>query len=261
MIPRKLHIIPYNEKIRRKSHFINNTQFVIHPLAHLRRHRIIPCRQCLFTKLTQIRLICFTVRNDKFRQMTFTKTDIDVTFSGNFQSRIQCLRHVRKQGCHFLAAFHIKFIIRKSKMRRIVQGTSCRDAQLYLLRRRIRLFDIMVVIGRHKLQSIFLRPLLKNGTNNFFLRQSMILNFQIKIILTENANQVMQRTQRAFFIVIKNILLYMPLNAGTHRNKPVMILFQQIIVHARLMIIIFPVHKSFGYDFHKIVISCIIFRQ
>ena len=50
-------------------------------------------------------------------------------------------------------------------------------------------------------------------------------------------------------------------DAGTHSDEPFMILFEQIIVDAGLVIIIFPIDEAFGHDFDEIMIALIVLGQ
>lgn len=89
----------------------------------------------------------------------------------------------------------------------------------------------------------------------------MVLDFQVKIILAKNRNQPVQSPLGPFFIVIEDILLDVAFDAGTHGDEAFMILFEQIVVDAGLMVIIFPIDKTFGHDFDEVVVTLIVFGQ
>ena len=119
----------------------------------------------------------------------------------------------------------------------------------------------MEIVRRHDLQSIFLRPALKHLADDLFLRQPVILHFQIEIVLAENAHQPLQRLPGSFFVAVEDILLNMSLDAGAHGDKPFMVLLQQVVVDAGLVVIVFSVDKALRHDFDQIMIALQILRQ
>ena len=119
----------------------------------------------------------------------------------------------------------------------------------------------MEIVRRDDLQSIFLRPALKHLADDLFFRQSVILHFQIEIVLAENTHQPFQRLPGPFFVAVEDILLNMALDAGAHGDKPFMVLFQQVVVDAGLVVIVFSVDKALRHDFDQIMVALQILRQ
>ncbi|CDF04509.1 uncharacterized protein BN715_00858 [Megasphaera elsdenii CAG:570] len=193
--------------------------------------------------------------------MAFIKGDFDVAFIGDFQRRIQGFGHIGKEVRHFVAALHIKLIIIETEMRRVIEGTARRNTELDFLCRCVTGVDVMVIIGRHQLQTVLLGPALEYRADDFFLGNPVILDFQVKVILAEKRDQAIQRPLGPFFIMIEDILLDVAFDAGTHSDESFMILFEQIIVDTWLVIIIFPIDEALGHDFDEIMIALIVLGQ
>ena len=83
--------------------------------------------------------------------MALTERNLDVALIGDFQRRIQGFGHVGKEVGHFVAALHIKFIIIKAEMRRVIEGTARRNTELDLLGSCIAGVDVMIIVGSHQL--------------------------------------------------------------------------------------------------------------
>ena len=81
--------------------------------------------------------------------MPFIKGNRHIAFIGNFQCRIEGFRHVGKQSRHFVAVFHIKFIVGKAEMVRIIQCRACRNTEFDFLCRGVRFINIMIVVRGH----------------------------------------------------------------------------------------------------------------
>ena len=89
----------------------------------------------------------------------------------------------------------------------------------------------------------------------------MVLHFQIEVLFPEYRYQFFQRTPCSCFIAIDEILLDLPFNARTKSDEPGVIGFQEIVVNAGTVIVVFPINKSFGNNFNQIMIAFIIFCQ
>ena len=120
--------------------------------------------------------------------MAFIKRYFNIALISDFQRRIQSFRHISKEVGHFIAALHIEFIIIEAKMRRVIEGTARRNTELDFLCRCVTGGDVMVIIGRHQLQTVLLGPALEYRADCLFFWDSMVLDFQIKIILAETRN-------------------------------------------------------------------------
>ena len=82
--------------------------------------------------------------------MAVIKADFDITFVGNFQGRIKGLDMIGKKLFHFFPRFHIKLVIGKTEMRRVVQGAACRNAKLHFLSRRVFFIKIVEIVCCHQ---------------------------------------------------------------------------------------------------------------
>jgi phosphoglycerate dehydrogenase-like enzyme len=83
--------------------------------------------------------------------MALTERNLDVALIGDFQRRIQGFGHVGKEVGHFVTALHIKFIIIKTEMRRVIESTARRNTELDLLGSCIAGVDVMIIVGSHQL--------------------------------------------------------------------------------------------------------------
>ena len=61
--------------------------------------------------------------------------------------------------------------------------------------------------------------------------------------------------------MVEDILRDLTFDAGRRRNEAFVVLLEQIEVDSRLVIVVFPVDKTFGHNLDKVVIPLIIFGQ
>ena len=119
--------------------------------------------------------------------------------------------------------------------------------------------DIMHIISGNQLQPCLLTHTEKSLVYRFLGINAMILQLQIKMIRPKNIRQ----TKSFFFcLLIKSlseICRHDSCQACTQSNNPFMVLFQNLHIHAWL--IIKALRKSNGNNLHQIGIACIILCQ
>ena len=116
----------------------------------------------------------------------------------------------------------------------------------------------MHVVGSGKRNIQFFAHFYKQRVYPFLIRKTVILNFQIKIVLI-NIFKHKRGLFRALVIVADEPPLHAPRKACGKADKPFAVLFKRFIVYSRL--IIKPVHIGYGIEFYEIFIPLFVFAK
>ena len=95
--------------------------------------------------------------------------------------------------------------------------------------------------------------------HQLLLRIAMVLHFQEEIPLSENA--FIAKCRLLCFLILgkPQISGYLSRKAGRQGNNPLMVFFQNFVVHSGLIVI--SLGKAQRHQLHQVVIACIIFRK
>ena len=124
---------------------------------------------------------------------------------------------------------------------------------------RVLRIGIVDVVRGDKLDACLLGHLEELLVHQRLIRQPVILQFEIIVILAEDVSVLKCSLLRLFIQTFHDIPLDFSRKTCAEGNDPAVILAQQFLVHSGSVIISF--HKSFGDDLHQISISFIVLRK
>ncbi len=113
--------------------------------------------------------------------MKFAEFNLHIAFLRHFQSVLNGFRHIGKQGLHFLRRPQVKLFLHVAHAFGVVEIALGANADQAIVGMGITFFDVMNIVGCNQLQSEFLGPANEVVIDLGLFRDSVVLEFQIKI--------------------------------------------------------------------------------
>ena len=140
--------VPHNEKVTGVSHFMNDTEFVVQTLMHLVPCRRIPCRKTLYTKCTEIGIICCISIGERIvRQLQFPEGKVHLTARCDFCRILYRTWIVGEEIGHLFLGFQIIVRARKTHSIGIVECAPRLHAKKNIMKLAVFCMDIVHIIG------------------------------------------------------------------------------------------------------------------
>ena len=252
---RKCHKVPHYKEIVHKVHFADYFKLRVQPLTR----GIIGIGHFLhkpfFGKLFKIFKIIHAVRRCKAGQMPFAKSNGHVALTRNLARIFNGVFISFQRGAHLFFAFKIELIRAHTHAVFIVHVFSRLYAKQKVLRLGISLVHIMDIVRGNGLYVQLPRQICKLWQHLQLFRQAVVLQFNIKII-AKYAFEPERKRMRIIVAAVQQRLRYAARKARRKAYEPFVILFKYIVINPRL--IIKPVHKSYGAQFHKVFIADLV---
>ena len=166
---------------------------------------------------------------------------------------------VREQCPHLFLRLHIvlaALVTHTVLIRHLLAGL---DTQQNVVSCRILCQNVMNIVGCHQIHGKLPAHAHQALVYHFLGGNSVVLQLQKEVAFSKDLFIMPCRPAGLLVHAPGQIALHLARQAGTEGNDALMVGFQHLIIHTGL--IIKAVHKSLGHDFHKVVVSGIIFRQ
>ena len=145
------------------------------------------------------------------------------------------------------------------EMIRIIQRLSRGNAKLDFLASWIFLFRIMEIVCRNQPKSVFFGKTCQYRTDSRFFRKTVVLDFKEVVILAKRIDVEFNDLPCLIHIAIQDSLRHFPAYAGRCHDKAFMILFKELMIGSRAVVIAFrPCFRAY---LDQILISFIIFSK
>ena len=251
--------IPHDQEVIHISHGPDGVQLIVEPFLQLLRHRIIETLQSLTAELVQIFPCGIAFRHiepGKFRHAEF---NVDLAAVRDLLSIFQRLQRIGEQTAHLLFRFDVVLSAFIAHTVFIADLLARLDTEKDVVGIRIRFVSIVNIIGRHQFDARLLAHPHQLLVDQALFGNSMILQFQKEISLSENL-LITQRGFFSFFVKIPHqITGNFSREAGAQGNDTLVVLLEDLHVHTGL--IIEAIHIPLGDDFGQIGVSKIILCQ
>ena len=217
--------IPHDQEVIDISHLLDNGKLIIKLRQQLVMAVRITLDQSLMTQFVQIRPGIIPVRHCKVRQLRHAEFNLHMTPVCNLLGILDCLRGIGKKCAHLLLGFDIILSALIAHPVLIGQLFPCLQAQQDIMCLPVLRIGIVHVVGGDKFNTQFLAKPHQTGIHCLLIRNSVILQFQEIIALTEACLIALRRLLRLIIKTSDKITLHLTCQTGTQRNQPLMILF------------------------------------
>ena len=119
--------------------------------------------------------------------------------------------------------------------------------------------DVVNIIRCDETNAMFYCKIAERTVDRLFLGQSMILNLEKEIFLSENLHIFTNQCICLRIIPPQNCLRDLPCHTGRERNNSLVVFPQELLVHTRLIIISLGIRE--GYKLNQIAIACFVFGK
>ena len=166
--------------------------------------------------------------------MRFGKIKIKVTAVGNPYAVCKSILEAVKQHSHFVGRLIVKLIGLKADGATVSKLAVGLNAKQNCLGFGIHTAQVMAVVRGDHGQVTFLGKLGKQRQDLFLLRKTVVLQFNIKIVLSEDNRQPYCNAARFGKIASYQQLRNAPCKASRERDQSLGVVFQQLHIHAGL---------------------------
>ena len=252
--------IPDNEEVAVVAHAMDDAELVFKSLAHLFRNLPVAARQVLLAEVAQIRFIVGIRRRDRVvRQLQLAEGEVDLAARGNLLGVGDGLRKIRKECRHLLRRFQIVVVAREAHAVGIVERLVHLDAEQDVVELAVLAVHVMQVVRRDEPDIVLLRKLDECGVCLALLRQAVVLHLEEKIIAPEDLEVFAHERIGMLHIVLQDGARYLAGNAGRQADDALVILAQEILVDARLVVHALDVGQRDELD--EIAVARLVLRE
>ena len=228
-------VVPDDKVVVGVAHGFDHADLIAQAvLVGLRDIGPVPAFKTLPAELFKECLIIHAVRGFIIRNLGVAKLKVKVALFCNFRRVFAGFRHHGEQVIHFICSLDVKFVGLELHAVGILNGLAGLDAQQDGLHLGIFLAQIVGVIGGRHGDAGFPRQLDELRQNDVVLFQPMVLQFDVIIAFSEQIPIPQGRGLGPLVVPGQNGLRHLTGQTGRQADKALVILFQQLLVHAGL---------------------------
>ena len=259
MVPGKFDVIPYNKEVIDEAHPADRVQFVRKALLHLLRHGVISFLYSFPAQFTQIRIRIVPLRHIVFRELALTERDCHVAPLRYFFRVVDRFRHKAEEFPHLIRGFHIILSALVAQTVLIHDFLSRLNAEQDVMRVHILPVCIVTVICADQRKAFLVVHPDQLAVDMLLLRDPVILQLEEKVVLPENLPVLKGSFFCPLIIPAHDCFRNLTCKAGRQADNALVIYPKQLFIDARL--VIKPVDKTAGDDFHEVLIPFIVLGQ
>ena len=189
-------VIPDDQEIIDVAHPLDDAKFILQPLLELLRDRVVTFLKPLLAELLKVLLRGFPIRDVKLRQLGVAELDLHAAALRYPLCILNRLRRVGKQSRHFLGGLDIILPARIAHAVFIGDLLSRLDAEQHIVRLRILRARVVTVICRNEPDPGLLRQTQKACVHLLLFLETVVLQFQVKVIFSEDVLVLQRRSLR-----------------------------------------------------------------
>jgi hypothetical protein len=192
-------------------------------------------------------------RHFEFGKRVADRLELYVAALGDGERALQRLRQLRKYLGHLFRRLEIELVGGKAHVLRIGHGLAGLYAHQDFLRARIRLRQIVGVVGGHQRNTALAGEPHEVPVQRPVDVQALILHFQEKVVLAENVTQLVSVGARLIVVALQQWLGDGTFQTGRKRDQSLAVFGQQVVIDARLVVKAFE--KTGGHQLHQVAIA------
>ena len=250
--------IPDDEIVIHKAHVLHHGQLVVQPIPGLLARVGHLFSHALLAKLSKIGPVVHTAGRRILGEPTLAELDLHVALVGHLHGVLQGTLLPRKEKQHLLSGLAVELLRAHVHPILLVHIPLGLDAQQHVLGLSVLLVRIMDIVGDHGLDAQFVGQPFQLGQDVHLLPNPVVLKLDIEI-LSKHALQTPGQLIGFLIPIMQQMLWDVPCKACRQADEPLVMLLQQIIVDARL--IVEPVNEGLRGELHQILIPGLILGQ
>ena len=268
--------IPNDEEISRKTHILDNAQFVFQPLARAFVQLIAPTAPCAFpNQMTQIFFLGFVASVVAFHgkfpghfehgHNNGVGQGVGFHLVQNFPYVVDGVgKIIPEKFVHLRGRFQVKLLVGQgiamiaAPSYGLVQFFAVADTKKHFLNRCIFGFYIINFVAGHQFDLMLAGQKPQTFVQGFLGIQTVPQDFQVKII-AENIQPFLQFFFGLCLTHVQDKMGYFAVQAARNGDKPFAVLPEQILVYPGVVVI--TVGVGYGHQFDQIMVSGFVFGQ
>ncbi len=192
-------------------------------------------------------------------QVRAAKVKIHPAALGNFLRALHRIAQIGEQRAHLGLAFDVQLLGLHAHALHIVQRFAGLDAHQHLLGGGILPGQIMAVVGCHQWDAGLGGQSHQARQGHLFLADAMVHHLDKVVALAHDVLHHQGVRLRLIVAAIQQQAGQFARQAGAQRDKPLVVLAQQVIVDARL--VIKPAGKALAHQLHEVLIALVVLAQ
>ena len=178
---------------------------------------------------------------------------------GNVERARENFRRVFEDAIHFVVILDEELCAIELHAASVVNRLASLNAEHHVLCVGVVFAEIVAVVGGDKRQTEIFFELEKAGMDAVLLLQTLILNFEIKILLAKNVGKSAGRGPGSVVIIFHQALGHLALQAAGKADQAAGMFGEKLLADARL--VIKAVQRSLRGDLYQIAIALFIFGE
>ena len=191
--------------------------------------------------------------------MKMPKLEVNFAALGDLLRIGERLRMIFEKLLHLLGRAHVELPFGIAHARRIMDTLARLNREQDIVRLRVLLMHIVDVVRRHESDAKLLRQLYDARECRLFIGNSMILNLKEEVLSSKDADILLDELFRALSLAAQDRLRNLARHAGAEAYKSLMVLAQDVLVDARLVVHALRIGERD--EFHEASIAFIILRK
>ena len=226
--------VGHDEEVIDKAHLGDHVDLILQTLAHgAVVVRIASC-EAFIAQLLQIFERGVAVRHIEFWQVVLTKLKLNLTAFCDLYRVGECLRVLREQRRHFVRILDVELLRLELHAGRVIHGLAHLNGHQHVLNARIRLGEIMRVIGRHQTDVQLPGKLVQTLIDFLLQRNAVVLNFKVEMLPVKNIEELLAEVIRAVHITVRQRTRNRARQTRRQTNQTFAVRAQQLHVDTRL---------------------------
>ena len=238
---------------------MDDGKLVVEPFAHGGRNLFVAKGQILLAELPQVGIVRHSLWQRKVRQMQMPKLEVDLASLGDLLRIGERLRVIVEKLLHLLGRAHVELPFGIAHARRIMDALARLNREQDVVRLRVLLMHIVDVVRRHESDAELLRQLDDACKRCLFIGDSMVLNLKEEVLSSKDVDVLLDELFRALSLAAQDRLRNLARHAGAEAYKSLMVLAQDVLVDARLIVHSLCIGERD--EFHEASIAFIILRK
>ena len=191
--------------------------------------------------------------------MKMPELKVDLASLGDLLRIGERLRVIVKKRLHLLGRAHVELPFGIAHARRIMDALARLNREQDIVRLRVLFMHIVDVVRRHESDAELLRQLNDTRECCLFIGDSMVLNLKEEILSSKDVDILLDELFRALALTTQDRLRDLSRHAGAEADEALMILAQDVLVDARLVVHALCIGERD--EFHQASISFLILRK
>ena len=250
----------HDEDVARVAGLADDVDLAVDPRLQLRRHRAVPLNDALLRHLPQLLLGCHSLCDLEVRHLHFAQRQPDVDHRRDLHGVLQRLDVLGEQRIHLFRALQVQLgVIDHLEAILRVDGLALLDAHHDVLRLGILGMHVMQVVGHDHRDPRPACDLAHALSLLLLLGDAVVHELEVVVPLAEDLLVLERDLHRRVDALVEDRAPQLALEARRERDEALAVLAQQLLVHARPVVVAVEVRR--GHERDEILVADEVLRQ